>query len=279
MASHSGRLHRLPPVAVALGHGADWGTLDELTHHLWEARDFAVVLDGDALEAMLGAPVPTVPLDPPLVDGAGLAFGLLDLEEDVLRDSYALAKDTHDAHVRTWRETVSLAPLATMHQSTRMHGPAIAAVYWNALASFASDALDHAWRLSSMLGVTHLATTASVDGAHTLATACERQQIPVAVTPDHTAGFREIARLLAECRALGITVDLATWSAAGHGPVSDLIRAHGDRIVSVSLLNVPLNHLPQSDVVELAEARHATGWPGLLIVSSVEAGRRLLPQI
>lgn len=88
-------------------------------------------LDAGLLEVWLGRPQPIVPLIPPEDDDL---TGLLELEEDVLRDSYELARSTFEASLGQWRRSVSLSPARRIQRTLLDAGLSVAGVDWRDFA-------------------------------------------------------------------------------------------------------------------------------------------------
>lgn len=208
------------------------------------------------LERVLGAPVPTVPLEPPPADG--LAFGLLELEEDVLRDSYDLAKGTFDTQMRAWRSTVSLAQLLDLRQAWRSAGVSFTIVRIPDLVSWSDDETGYAFRLAEALGARVVATRASLSGPRRLSPLARRHGISLSFEGHSTAGASDLGRLLDEDDQIAVAIDFDTWTTEGFGSPLPFLREHGPRVSHVRLpAHDPMN---DAHVCELLDAVHENQW-------------------
>src|SRR5690606_39151235 len=118
-AAHQGR-EAVTTLGLALADETNGATVDELVERCRaEGVDF-VELPAGPLERAIGAPVPTVALEPPPENG--IELGLLELEEEVLLDSYELARATFDSQLREWRRATSLAPAGAIRRSWEAAG-------------------------------------------------------------------------------------------------------------------------------------------------------------
>lgn len=192
-----------------------------------------VELHATVVEAFLDAPVPTVALEPPAVDG--IELGLLELEEEVLQDSYELAKHTFDTQLRQWRESVPLAPLATWRRDWDAAGIVIHAVQWDGLAGWSDDEVDYAGRVSNRIGARVLATDLPRAGIGRLAGLAEPHALKLGVL--NSAATRESAfvRALKEAPGVGAALDVEQWMVDGHQSPLSFIAAHADRLTHVRL--------------------------------------------
>jgi hypothetical protein len=189
----------------------------------------------DALERVLGAPVPTVPLEPPTPDA--LAFGLLELEEDVLRDSYELAKRTFDAQMQAWRSTVSLAPLDDLHRAWRDAGISLEIVQVPDLVLWSDEEVDYACRVTRAVGARTLTTRASLAGPRRLAPAARRHNLRLSFMNDHTTGTADLGRIAQHDASLAVAIDVAAWISGGLGSLELFLKDHASRISHVRLKN------------------------------------------
>lgn len=140
---------------------------------LCESLDVRLLsLDGNLVECWLGRPEPIVPLEPPGEDG--VSAGLLEIEEEVFRDAYELARRTFDAALEAWRREVSLTCLAEAHRLFDAAGIEVLSVDWRRVALRSDADFQHARRSSRELG------------SHTLAVACAYDAIrrPVGADDD-----------------------------------------------------------------------------------------------
>lgn len=216
----------------------------------------------DTLEAVLGAPVPTAPLEPPPADG--LALGLLELEEDVLRDSYERAKQTFDAQVRAWRASVALAPLAALHRTWQNAGVSIAIVRVPDLVLWSDDEVDYACRATHAVGARTLTTRASLAGPRRLAPLASRHNVQLSFTNDQTTGAAELGRILQHDDSIAVAIDIADWTTGGHGSLLPFLQDHAPRVSHVRLSDVERSDTIASDALR---AMRDNAWPFPAIVA------------
>jgi hypothetical protein len=217
----------------------------------------------DTLEVVLGAPVPTAPLEPPPADG--LAFGLLELEEDVLRDSYELAKRTFDVQVRAWRATVPLAPLADLRQVWQTAGVSIEVVTVPDLVLWSDDEVDYACRAARATGARALTTHASLAGPRRLGPLASRQDLQLSFSNDRTTGAAELARILQDDDSITVAVDIDAWTTGDHGSPVPFLKDYAPRISYVRLKNVDNTHI--GDVLRLMRD-NAWTFPAILAIDA-----------
>lgn len=190
----------------------------------------SVELDGRLAEAALGAPVPTVPLEPVPEDAA--AFGLLDLEKEVLTDAYELARESFDAQLRAWRATVSLAPLAEFRQVTQSTGVAIDVLAMPGLAAWTPDQIDYICRVAHSLDARFIASDAHA-GLDNVTTAARRHGLqPVAVVGP-TTPVPDTARLLETDVSLAVALNVEPTGGISHPQALRLIERYRERLAYV----------------------------------------------
>jgi sugar phosphate isomerase/epimerase len=277
MAAHTGdgvvraddvRLGISIPGTVGLaGRSLDWALA------LCVDMGIAVVeLSGNTLDSILGVPVPTVPLEPPPADG--VEFGLLELEEDVLRDSYELAKQTFDAQLRAWRTTASLSPLERLRRSCQNAGISIDVASVPDLVRWSDDEVDYACRAARAVGARVLATRASLAGPRRLAPVARRHGVGLSFTGDAPTGADELGRILEFDDHIAVSVDLGTWTAAGQGSLLAFLDQHAPRVSHVRLRHLPRDgtaitsgsgDAPVRDVLR-AMRDHSWGFPAIIVV-------------
>ena len=192
-----------------------------------------VELSARTLERDLGAPVPTVSLEPPPDDG--LELGLLELEEDVLRDAYELARDTFGAQLREWRMSAPLTPLQALRQAAADAGVAIELVDWPDLVALTDDELDYALRISQALGAPALCTALSVGGPRRLGPFARRQGARVSFQVDATASPTELEALFTHGPHVGAGISVGPWLSGGYGTTLALIGRHAEQISHLRL--------------------------------------------
>jgi hypothetical protein len=132
---------------LALWLGAPWhiGPLPEPRVLASKLDVDAVVVDADALEQRLGRPVPTVPLEQPPANA--LELGLLELEEDVLRDAYTLASATFATTLRRWRRSLSTEAIETLSADWQAADIPIASVSWAGAGGWSAEDLSDRCRV------------------------------------------------------------------------------------------------------------------------------------
>ncbi len=193
----------------------------------------AIDVDIRLLEELLRAPQPAVPIEPPPVDG--LAFGLLELEEEVLHDSYTLAAATHRSQVQQWRTQVDLAPLGALGRDWSSAGLPFGVVTVPDLARWSAEEQDYACRLTQAIGARIVATEFSAAGPQRLAPLVRRHDVCLSFVNDATTSVTELARVAAEDGPVAVALDLRVWTRRGQGPVLPFIEAHAGRISHVHL--------------------------------------------
>jgi len=203
--------------------------LDDLRGQQVDAIDVDIRL----LEEAIRAPQPAMPIEPPPVDG--LAFGLLELEEEVLHDSYALAAATHRSQVQQWRTHVDVAPLGALGRDWSSAGLPFGIVTVPDLAHWSAEEQDYACRLAVAIGARIVATGFSAAGPHRLAPLARRHDVCLSFVNDATTSVTELARVAAEDGPVAVALDLRVWTRRGQGPVLPFIEAHAGRISHVHL--------------------------------------------
>jgi hypothetical protein len=192
-----------------------------------------VELHSVAVEAFLGAPRPTVPLEPPPVDG--IELGLLELELEVLQDSYDLARETFERQLRQWRASVPLAPLTELRRAFDDAGVRIEMMAWDHLTLLSDDELDYVFRAARMIGARAVTTGWPTGGLRRLASAADRHQVWLGIDAPSWSGPPSLDELFAYGRFIGITPDLAQWSADNRDKPLGLLTTHAARVIGVYL--------------------------------------------
>lgn len=192
----------------------------------------SVVLDVAVLDRVLGAPVPTVPLEPP--PDNGMAFGLLELEEDVLRDSYELARQTFDVQLRAWRTGTRLDALDDMRHAWHRAGVTLDILHAPDLVTSPDEDLIHACRLAAAIGARVVSTTMSPGGLSRLAPIARHQGVRLSPTGDAAIGEADLERLLADTPDISVSIDIAARADDERSPLS-FIERHADRVSHVRL--------------------------------------------
>lgn len=188
-----------------------------------------VEVSAGPLERSIGAPVPTVPLEPPPADG--IEFGLLELEEEVLRDSYELARATHDAQLREWRRATSLAPAGALRRAWEHAGLPIRFVAWDGLDRLSDVEVDYACRLAAAVGADAVVAAMPARAAARHATGPYR--VPIAIRNTPVLGPVDFDLLLARGPALAAAFDLTAWLDGRHGSPVPWIEEHAARVVQL----------------------------------------------
>jgi len=219
---------RLGLAVPRLGHHPGTDRLDH-TLNLCTRLDISVVdISMDAIETELGVPAPTVPLEPPPTDG--VSFGLLELEEDVLRDAYDLARQSFDAQVRAWRLSTSVAPLAALTRPWQAAGIGIDMVTIPYLAPWTDEELDYACRVARSIGAHRLSTPLSIAAQRRLTPMARHHGILLSFVVDVRTTTSELDRLLASDEQVSLSVDVGAWTKGAHGSLLVLLEEHAARI-------------------------------------------------
>jgi hypothetical protein len=239
------------------------------------ALDISLIeVRGDAIETFLGAPVPIVPLDPPPSDGEGLALGLIDLEEEVLRDAYNLAKATFDEQVRAWRASVSLAGLDGLRRRLNEADVGVVSMTWADLGAAADADLHHACRVATTLGARAIVTSfPPADGVGRLARVAQAHQLRIGLDSSGAGSLDEVDASLAAGPFIGTTVDIGDWTADRSTTPIPFLSRHADRVTHVYVRDRRRDHGPSmpfgegdTPIGEVLAAMRAGGWPFPAIV-------------
>ena len=209
------------------------GNLDRTLARCIRLGISVVDISMDAIEAALGAPAPTVPLEPPPADG--VSFGLLELEEDVLRDSYDLAKQTFDAQLRTWRQSTSLAPLAALARSWQAGGVSIDVVTVPELSLWSDEEVDYACRVARAVGTPVICTPLSIAGPRRLAPVARRHGVVLSFAGGPMAGVSELGRLVDTDDEVVVSVDISSWRPDGTSSLLTFLDQHAHRVSHLRL--------------------------------------------
>jgi hypothetical protein len=194
-------------------------------------RTFAI--EAAPLERLLGAPVPTVPLEPPPADG--VAFGLLELEEDVLRDSYELARETFQGQLRAWRTDARTDALDTLRQDWQRDDVSFGLLHVPDLVLWNDDEVEYACRVARALGAGVLSTRRSLGGSARLATVSGALGIRLTIESDEATGDAELDRILGEAQHVSAAIDVGAWLAGGHGTPLPAIERHAARLTHIRM--------------------------------------------
>lgn len=232
--------------------------LDDLLEHCLPAGVDFVELPADRLERAVGAPVPTVPIEPPPVDA--IELGLLELEQEVLQDSYELARATYTAQLRDWRRTTSLVPAGAVRRAWEAAGLRIRFVAWDGLDRLTDAEIDYACRLAAAVGADAVVTDMPPAAAVRHASASYR--VPLAIRNTAASAPLDLELLLARGPGLAAAVDLAAWFEGRHGPPFPWIEEHVDsivqlRVTAAGMASAPFGRHTPAIVACLEELRAA----------------------
>jgi hypothetical protein len=142
---------------------------------------FPRTLGAEAIERALGAPIPIVPIEP--VPANALELGLVDIEEDVLRDEYELARATFSQRLCAWRLSRDDRFFESACQRY-FDAARIVCVHWDDLAALTDAEIDYAFRLTRSVGGTTVGTRGTTAGPSRLAPFEHRHGLTVRFTDD-----------------------------------------------------------------------------------------------
>lgn len=191
-----------------------------------------VDVDIRLLERALGAPESAMPIEPPPLDG--LAFGLLELEEEVLHDSYVLAAATLQSQVREWRTKIDVAAIGPISHTWDAAGLPFGIVTVPDLTTWSGDEQSYACRLASAAGARVVSTAFSQADPARLAPLARRHDLHISFVSDAT-GVADLARVTAEDTHLAVALDLHTWTLDEQGSLLPFVEAHADRLSHIYL--------------------------------------------
>lgn len=195
----------------------------------------AIDVDLGLLERALGAPAAVAPIEPPPVDS--LALGLLELEEQVLRDSYVLAATTLRAHLREWRRAVDVAALEPLRRDWHAAGLTFDIITASGAMTWSADEQHYVCRLAAALE----ARIISVSGVPAVSTEPaagspfpEVSGVRVSLVNDADTDMGSAARVAAS-GDFALALDLRVWTRSVHGPLMPFVETHVDRISHIRL--------------------------------------------
>ena len=264
--------------AVATRDGLLQATPDELLEAAVTLGITTVELDANRLEAFLGAPPEPALLHPP---DDGFDTGLLPEEEEVFRDELEISRATFDAQVRQWRASVSLGPIDELRERYDETGVRVAVLRWDDLASWADAEVDYAFRLAHAIGASLLSTELTTAAPGRLGPAANRHGLVVSFRGQEGTHPDGLSAALGHGGLTGVSLDLGTWTAGGHGSPLPFLTSYANRITHVYLTDrrasdgtpVPLGQgdAPIRDVLQAMRDRQWP-FPALIDVTADTAG-------
>ena len=238
----------------------------------------AVELAASAIENYLGKPsIARWSLEMP--DDA-FETGALPLEQEILQDELALARQTIDERVHEWRANASLAPLDALRQRAADAGVRIAIVWWPGLARLSDPDVDWCFMVAKTLGVPVLAMPLVVGDPRRLAPFADRHAMTVAFRGDGATRPSDVAAALKQSPWHAVSLDLRAWVSGGHRSPVPFLRQHAGRVIQLRIDATDVVAGPIADIVGevLTEAR-AHAWAPLVTIGLSEdtlpAGDRL----
>jgi hypothetical protein len=191
-----------------------------------------VGLGAEAVERALGAPI--LPASAKTAPDEGIEGGLLELEQEVLRESFDLARATFEEQLRTWRSSVDLDGFVSIGRRFERAGVGIAVAAWERLQPLPDAELEYVFRVSKAMGARAMATEASAGLARRLARFVARYEMSVGLTISNRTAPADSEPADLE-GPLSIGLEIAGWPHGGrHSPV-ELVRRHRERITHVYL--------------------------------------------
>ena len=191
----------------------------------------AVELRAQPIESFLGAPA--LPASAQPAPPQGVEQGLIPLEEEVLEESFELARRTFAGQLARWRTSVDLARLAPLRRQFEVAGVAVEILEWEDLAAFTYDEIDYAFRVAKALGARALSTETSSAGARRLAPAAAMHQLRVGLHGHESAGAADFVEAFRAGAFIGANLDIGHWVAGNHGSPLPFLREHTARITHI----------------------------------------------
>ena len=240
--------------------------VDEILSRSVQLGVSALELRAQPVETYLGAPVlPPAVTAPP---GKAAEAGLVELEQEVLRDSLELAKKTFASNLRSWRASVDLARAAALRRRYEEAGVRIEIVKWDNLGAMADEELDYAFRLTKALGGRALSTEISAAGPPRLAPVAERHQMFVGLHGHASTGAAQYDAAFRHGPFIGANVDIGHWVAGGHGSPLPFLREHAARVTHIHVKDRKANGGPNvpfgegdTPVREVLQTMRDNRWP------------------
>jgi hypothetical protein len=207
-------------------------SIHEILARATEAGVGALELDVRAVETFLGAPIEPALLHPPEED---YETGLLPIEEEVFRDELALARHTFAASVRTWRASVSLAPLDACRRRFEEAGVRVAILRWEDLASVSDGEVEYGFRVARALGARAVSTDLSMSGPRRLGPLADRHEMFVAFRGQEGTHPAVLEGAFSHGAFIGVSVEIGDWVAGGYGSPLPFLTQHASRVTHVHL--------------------------------------------
>jgi sugar phosphate isomerase/epimerase len=218
--------------------------MDEILARSVQLGVSALELRAQPVEAWLGAPVM-----PPAAKAApteGAQGGLLEIEEDVLRESFELAQKTFAARLADWRAAVDLAKLTAFRRQYEDAGVRIEIVKWDAIDRMDEREIEYAFRVSKALGARALSTEISAVGPRRLAPFAEQHQLVVGFHGHASTGASAFEEAFTHGPFVGANLDIGHWVAGGHGSPLPFLRQHAGRITHIHVKDRRANNGPNT---------------------------------
>jgi sugar phosphate isomerase/epimerase len=226
----------------------------------------AVELRAQPVEAWLGAPV--MPAAAKAAPTEGAEGGLLEIEQDVLRESYELAQRTFAGQLADWRASVDLAKLAAFRRQYEDAGVRIEIVKWDAIDRMGEREIDYAFRASKALGARAMSTEISAIGPRRLAPFAESHQLFVGFHGHASTGAAAFEEAFTHGPFVGANLDIGHWVAGGHGSPLPFLRQHAARITHIHVKDRKANGGPNTPlgegdtpIREVLQAMRDNKWP------------------
>jgi sugar phosphate isomerase/epimerase len=217
---------------------------DEILERCVKLNVSALELRGQPIETFLGVPV----MPPAATAGPdeGAAGGLIDLEQEVLRDARELARKTFADNLRQWRRSVDLTPLASLRKQYADAGVLIEIVKWDDIAMMADEEIDYCFRVAKALGARAVSTEISAHGPKRLAPFAEKHWLMAGLHGHATTGAAAFEAAFAAGPYVGANLDIGHWVAGGHGSPLPFLRQHAARITHIHVKDRRLNDGPNT---------------------------------
>lgn len=234
-------------------------TIEDILSNCTRLGVTAVELAASIIEAYLGKPV----MRSSLLETPNDLFetGALPLEQEILEDEIALAQQTIDERVRTWRASASLAPLGSIHDRVSTAGVRITTAWWPGLARLSDPEIDWCFGAVKMLGAHAITTPFVVGDPRRLAPFADRHGITVAFRGDGPTRPSGLEAALKHSPLHAVSVDLRACVRGGHGSPLPFLRQHAGRVAEVRIDACDLSGDPAAEIVsELLTEATANGW-------------------
>jgi hypothetical protein len=208
--------------------------------------------------------MPTVPLEPPPADG--LTLGLLELEEDVFRDSYELARETFDTQLRLWRTALSADALENLRRDISGDDVTIAGIFCPGLKSLSDADVNGVCRIARALGARSISIPLPLAPSVRFGGFADRHGLPLAFSSSSAVSLEACAAILRSTPGAYLIPDLSMGGPDEHGPPVPFV---DDHIARVAYGRIPSDVGDDSPagVRSLLEARRDHGWTFPVLVS------------